>query len=351
MASGVEAIVRRAWAGETPAARLLRAGLVPPALVYGRIVALRNRLYDTGWLAAARVQARVVSVGNLTVGGTGKTPAVLWVATHLAARGRRVAIVARGYGKRRPGVVVVSEAGRALVPPEEGGDEAVMLAARFPGPIVTAERRADAARVACDRFGAEVVVLDDGFQHRALARDADLVLLADEPSELLLPAGPGREPATSLARAAAVLCMGERESPGGIPAFRGRLRATDLVDPAGRVEGPAASLAGAEVAVVAGVARPERVAATVAALGATVRETVAFPDHHAYARDDLPRLAAAARRSRLVTTEKDLVKLARLPGAPPMVAVRVDLEVENGEELLALLGGTGRPAPSGFAGG
>lgn len=339
MAPGVATLVRRAWAGETPGARLLRAGLVPPALAYGAIVAVRNRLYDAGWLAAARVPARVVSVGNLTVGGTGKTPAVLWAATGLAARGRRVAIVARGYGKRRRGVVVVGAAGRALVAPEEGGDEAVMLAGRFAGPVVTAERRADAARLACERFGADTIVLDDGFQHRALFRDVDLVLLADEPSDRLLPAGPAREPAASLARAAAVLCMGERGAPPGVPAFRGRLRPAALVGPDGGVRGPAAALAGADVTVVAGVARPERVAATVVALGARVRGVLAFADHHAYAPADVPALAAAAARTRLVTTEKDLVKLARLAGVPPLVALRVDLEVDGGERLLALLAG------------
>jgi tetraacyldisaccharide 4'-kinase len=338
---GVETLVRRAWAGDSAAARVLRAGLVPPALVYGGVVAVRNRLYDGGWLPVARVPARVVSVGNLTVGGTGKTPAVLWAALGLAARGRRVAIVARGYGKRRSGVVVVSEAGRALVAPEDGGDEAVMLAARFPGPIITAERRADAARVACDRFGADTIVLDDGFQHRALARDVDLVLLADEPTDLLLPAGPAREPATSLARATAVLCMTERPAPADLPAFRGRLRATDLVAADG-TRAAATTLAGEHVTVVAGVAHPERVAETVAALGAHVCDLITFPDHHPYTPADVPRLAAAARSARLVTTEKDLVKLARLPGAPPMTAVRVDLEVQNGEQLLALLAGPDR---------
>ena len=138
---------------------------------------LRGALYDAGVFAAARVPARVVSVGNLTVGGTGKTPAALWLAGALQRRGRRVAIVARGYRKRRPGVVVVGVDGRPLVSPEEGGDEAVMLARRFAGPVLTGERRVEAARAACARFAVDTIVLDDGFQHRALARDADLVLL------------------------------------------------------------------------------------------------------------------------------------------------------------------------------
>src|SRR5262249_2361780 len=154
----------RAWAGDGMGARALRAGLVPASVAYGAAIALRNRLYDAGWLAATRVPARVVSVGNLVVGGTGKTPAALWVAQARAARGRRPAIVARGYRKQRPGVVLVGDGGRVLVAPEDGGDEAVMLARRFVGPVVTGERRADAAAFACARFGVDTVVLDDGFQ-------------------------------------------------------------------------------------------------------------------------------------------------------------------------------------------
>src|SRR5205823_6034821 len=171
----LEALARHAWTGQTPGARALRLALVPASAAYRAAVGLRNGLYDHGWLAARRVPARVLSVGNLTVGGTGKTPAALWTAERLAARGHRVGIVARGYRKRRPGPVVVGVDRRALVSAEDGGDEAVMLARRFAGPVVTGERRHEAASLACARFALDTIVLDDGFQHRALARDADLV--------------------------------------------------------------------------------------------------------------------------------------------------------------------------------
>src|SRR5206468_76245 len=154
---------RRAGApGRPGTARALRAALAPAALAYGAVAALRNRLYDAGWLDAARVPAHVVSVGNLAVGGTGKTPTALWLAERLAARGLRTGIVARGYRKRRRGVVIVGEKGRPLVGPEEGGDEAVLLARRFAGPVVSGERRAEAAAVACARFALDALVLDDG---------------------------------------------------------------------------------------------------------------------------------------------------------------------------------------------
>ena len=344
MSTGLEGVARRAWAPRTPAEHALRAALVPAALAYGAVIAVRNRLYDAGWLAAARVPAHVVSVGNLAVGGTGKTPTTLWLAERLLARGHRVGIVTRGYGKRRRGVVVVGEAGVPLVAPEEGGDEAVMLARRFRGPVVSGERRAPAAAFACSRFGVDTIVLDDGFQHRALARDADLVLLtADEPAFFLLPAGPLREGPAALARARALLVVdaGATVVPGappGLRVFRARLRPTALVGAAGAwSEEPVGDLAGREVTAVAGVARPERFLATLRALGAVVVDLVPFPDHHVYSAADVDRIMAAAGGRAVVTTEKDLVKLERLRATGALRALRVSLEVDDGDALVALL--------------
>jgi len=341
MTAGLERVAWHAWTARTPAARALRGALVPAALAYGALATLRNRLYGAGWLGAARVPAHVVSVGNLAVGGTGKTPTALWLAERLAARGLRTGIVARGYRKRRRGVVIVGEKGRPLVGPEEGGDEAVLLARRFAGPVVSGERRAEAAAVACARFALDALVLDDGFQHRALARDADLVLVSEETARAWpLPAGPLREPARGLARARALLTLeGVRDAPPGIPLFRGRLVATALVrvgaDRSWREE-PLAALRGARVTAVAGVARPERVLATLAEAGARVEHVLRFPDHHLYRAADARRIAAVG-DGLVVTTEKDLVKLARIPTLAALSAVRVELEVDDGERLVDLL--------------
>src|SRR6266705_3416487 len=275
-----------AWTGRTPSARALRAALAPAALAYGAVAALRNRLYDAGWLDAARVPAHVVSVGNLAVGGTGKTPTALWLAERLAARGLRTGIVARGYRKRRRGVVI-----------------------------------------------------DDGFQHRALVRDADLVLVSGETvGAWPLPAGPLREPLEGLARARALLALdGPAGAPRSRPLFRGRLVATALVqvvaDRAWQEE-PLAALRGTRVTAVAGVARPERFLATLAEAGARVERMLRFPDHHAYRAAGAARIAAAAGEGFVVTTEKDLVKLGRIPG---LRAVRVELEVDDAERLVDLL--------------
>lgn len=349
MSGALIAAVERAWRPRTGADRLLRALLVPASWLYGGAVWLRNAAYDARLLPTTRVAARVVSVGNLTVGGTGKTPAALWLADRLAARGRRVAIVARGYGKRRSGVVVVGAGGRAWVSAEEGGDEAVMMARRFAGPVVTGERRAAAAQVACDRFGVDTIVLDDGLQHRALARDVDLVLLtADEAARRLLPAGSRREPARALARARAALVVGADAPswpplPAGLPCFRARLRPTALVraDPDGAWhEEPLAGLRDQPVVAVAGIAHPHRLAAALAAAGAQVRRELRFPDHHAYDAGDVAALLAARPDGLLITTEKDLVKLAARAelGAPlALRALRVALEVDEAERLVDLL--------------
>jgi tetraacyldisaccharide 4'-kinase len=347
MSAELSAIADRAWAGASPLGRALRIALAPAATAYGAVMAVRNHLYDRAWLRITRVPARVVSVGNLAVGGTGKTPTALWLAERFTARGCRVALVARGYGKRRIGVVVVGTAGRPLVSPEEGGDEAVLLARRFAGPVITAERRADAATVACERFGCDTIILDDGFQHRALARDADLVLLVGDPSrEWLLPAGPLREPAGSLARARAVLSVGGAgvlpppvPVPAGVETFRGRLTATTLVRAGGDTwyEEPLVGIQGRDVVAVAGVARPGRFVDLLGVLGARVRRVFTFPDHHRYRGRDLAAIAEAAREGRLVTTEKDLVKLGGVPGLEGLRALRVALVVEDGERLVDVL--------------
>lgn len=342
MAGGLAGVVERAWRPSTVAEQALQLGLRPLAMAYGAAVGARNALYDLGWLPSARVAARVVSIGNLTVGGTGKTPAALWLADRLIARGRRAGIVARGYRKRRPGVVIVGTDGTPLVAPEEGGDEAVMLAHRFAGPVVTGERRAEAAAAAVAQFGLDVVVLDDGFQHRALHRDADLVLVSDDPAAgRLLPAGSRREPLGSLARARAVLAVGDGApaTPSSLPRFQARIEATALVQAteAGWRTAPVSALDGARVIAVSGVARPERFAALLARCGAQVRRHIVFPDHHTYASVDVAALVAASAEGVLVTTEKDLVKLAEIPGLRALHALRVEMVVDRPEALVDLL--------------
>lgn len=350
MRARLAAAIERAWAREGRGRRGPVTLLRPLAAAYGLAVRVRNRAYDRGVLAVARVPALVVSVGNLVVGGTGKTPATLWIAEELARRGFRVGIVARGYGKRRRGLVVVGEGGGPLVEAGEGGDEAVMLARRFAGPVVTSERRAEAAAHACAAFACDAIVLDDGFQHRALHRDLDVVLLAGDPRRLrLLPAGPLREPVTALRRAHVVLWLGETppDGLGAVPVFRARSVPEAVVCPEGgrwRTEG-LEGLCGASVVAVTGIARPERFPRMLGACGTRVRRHLVFPDHHRYGPGDVRAILDAAGDGPIVTTEKDLVKLERWPQLRAIRAVRVRLEVEDGERLVdRLLAAGGRSA-------
>jgi tetraacyldisaccharide 4'-kinase len=226
----------------------------------------------------------------------------------------------------------------------------VLLARRFRGPVVTGERRADAAALACARFHLDAVVLDDGFQHRALARDADLVLLSgDEAARWPLPAGPLREWPRELARARAALAIdGEPAWHPPLPLFHGRLNPTALVRVVGGawVEEPLAALDGRRVVAVAGIARPERLSRALARAGAIVVDALAFPDHHAYDAADVARVAAAARDATVVTTEKDLTKLGDAAGLAGLRALRMELDVADGDPLVDLL--VARPTASGI---
>ncbi|HET9481551.1 MAG TPA: tetraacyldisaccharide 4'-kinase, partial [Candidatus Polarisedimenticolia bacterium] len=198
-------------------------GLLEP--IYAAAVRLRGALYDRGWIAAHRLGVPVISVGNLSAGGSGKSPMVALVAGHLARAGFRPAVISRGYGGRHAGpATVVSSGSGPLVGADVAGDEPVMLARMLPElPIVVAHRRRGGGALAIARLGARCLVLDDGFQHRSLARDLDLVLLDARQgfgNGRLLPAGPLREPPSALSRAGAlILTRCDRAVPAAVEAL------------------------------------------------------------------------------------------------------------------------------------
>jgi tetraacyldisaccharide 4'-kinase len=330
---------------------LERFGLRWLAAGYGLGVRLRNRWYDRGGKRVVRAAVPVVSVGNLTLGGTGKTPCVEYVARFLRGRGHRVAILSRGYG---------SAHGR--------NDEALVLEENLPDvPHLQGPDRAALAAVAALELESEVLVLDDGFQHRRLARDLDVVLLdATGPWGYghLFPRGLLREPRSSLRRAGFVLLtrcdlVGEAERRAlhetvariapGVPVAETRHRAVDLVN-ARRESAPLGLLEQRPVAAFCGVGNPDAFRRTLAGLGAAVVAFRTFPDHHAYTRTDVEALGDWARRQAadcaVVTTQKDLVKLrlTHLDGHP-LWALRIRLHFDTGQELfdrrLASLGDHG----------
>ncbi len=316
-----------------------------PAALFAVVGGARRALYDRGWLPRARLEAPVVSVGNLSAGGTGKTPMVAWLVREFERRGRRVGIASRGYGARIG----------------ERNDEALLLAQLAPNaPHVLDHDRVRGGRALVAQH-VDVVVLDDGFQHRRLRRDLDLVLIdATQPWGLpgrsadaapLLPRGLLREPPSALARAdVVVLTRADHARPADLVALRREIemhapgvplaiawhRASRLRSLDGSCEA-LDLLHGREVDVVSAIGNPEAFERTLAALGARVGTHRRFPDHHAYVAGDMDGLACDGRT--LVTTAKDAVKLNTLAG--PLAArvriVDIDIEIAEGAAVLAAL--------------
>lgn len=335
------------WPRRGLSGRFGSAALRPLSAMFGVGVAMRNLAYDAGVFRVRPAGVPVVSVGNLATGGTGKTPFTLWLSRALSARGLRAAILSRGYRGRASGVTVVSRGAGPEMRPADVGDEPAMLAKSFSGPVVTAARRVDGAAAAV-ALGCDVILLDDGFQHRSLARDVDLVLV-DGRRGPLLPAGPLREGLNALRRADAVILVAHGESPelppprsaAGRPVYRVRMHPTALVTSvAGRwQERPLSLLSNRRVVAVAGIARPDGFYALLRQWEAQVDDVFEFPDHYAYTQADWQRIARRTRGADLiVTTEKDLVKLEAFPfEVGKLVAVRIEPEVERAQELIELV--------------
>jgi tetraacyldisaccharide 4'-kinase len=283
-------------------------------------------------------------VGNLSVGGSGKTPTVEHLARLLLRRGERPAILSRGYGRANiqggsKGVTVVSDGSRVLASLDAAGDEPLMLARHLPGTaVVVGNSRYRCGRVAEESLGATVHILDDGFQHLALARDVDLLLVSEaDLDDRPLPAGRLRERLSAAADADAVLttAAGDRRE-----RLRGVLGVDDvfglvrLFGPLRHVNGPATEVPvpGASVVAVSGIARPERFFEDLAAADLDVAERLVFADHHRFVNADVKRMVEALDRTHsasVVTTEKDAVRLTALDlGGLPVAAAALEMTIE-----------------------
>jgi tetraacyldisaccharide 4'-kinase len=295
--------------------------LNPLSNIYAAIVTARNALYERGFLRVRRLQGAVVSVGNLSAGGSGKTPFVMLLGELLKARGVRFDVLSRGYGRQSRGVRLVDPAGL----PQEFGDEPLLIARKLQVPVVVGADRYAAGIYAESRFGPQLHLLDDGFQHRALARQFDIVLItAQDGSDRLLPAGRLREPLGSLARADAVgLTSGAAAE--SFP-LEGKLvwRLRRGIKPQNVPPRPV---------VFCGIARPQNF---VLQLRAAQIEPVAeafYRDHHAYEEKDIRELLELKQRSEaggFVTTEKDAVNLGPyLTALEPLSVVPVRMELAD----------------------
>ena len=295
----------------------------PLSLIYGSVVAVRNAVYDAGWREARRLAGPVVSVGNLAAGGTGKTPFVILLGALLAQRGIKMDVLSRGYGRRTRGVALVDPEGSAA----EFGDEPLLIARRLGVPVVVGEDRFAAGLFAEAKFGPQLHLLDDGFQHRRLHRDFNIVLLAKgDANDKLFPVGRLREPLKALRRADAIVM--ENDAPVPVEA-EGKLdwRIRRGVELAGMPTRPV---------VFCGIARPERFLGELRAQGMVAAAARRFRDHHAYSEDDVRLLLALKEQSGgdgFITTEKDEINLGSLKGALGRVAIaRVKMELADADD-------------------
>jgi tetraacyldisaccharide 4'-kinase len=326
-----------------------RAILYLFSLLYRLIVHPRNRLYDRQILKSVRLSCPVISVGNITVGGTGKTPCVIALAKMLREKGFQPAVISRGYGGKNPKPVnIVSDGKNILLTAEDAGDEPMLIARSLPGiPVITGAKRAFAGQLALDQFGANVLICDDAFQHRQIIRDVDIVLLdAERPlgNGHLLPRGELREPVCSLERADCVILTRTDETgplhqdvariagAAHIPVFRAAHRAKEMIRPADGLRLPPGDLSGKKVCAFCGIARPASFKKLLLDAGAQLLSFMPFPDHYDYHRCDLEELRKyflPLGADYWITTEKDAMRLTGYPDFLKMIWIlRMEMEIK-----------------------
>jgi len=343
---GKRPLVERLWREHL---RWYEAGLwmptVPAAALYASALAIRSALWR---LIRKRPGLPTISVGNLTVGGSGKTPFTIFLAQKLAERGARVGIVSRGYrGRLASGrAALVSDGHQILLTPAQAGDEPVMMARQFGCPIAVARRRIDGIKLLQRSAPVDAIVLDDAFQHIRLARDFDILLVNTERglgNGWLLPAGPMREPLSAARRADAVVLIGRDHAPGSLtPAQRAKLERPNLFHATlrprclvhaemGRWHETPLAIVGRRVLAVSGLADANTFYAMLREHDAELAGVLEYPDHHEYIAADWQTISDAARHAEMVlTTEKDLVKLDRFPfPRDSLYALRLEVAMDE----------------------
>jgi tetraacyldisaccharide 4'-kinase len=321
------------------------------SLLYGTAIFLRKKFYRLHIFNQKKIDCPVISIGNITLGGTGKTPLVIQMAELLSRNQRRVVVLSRGYGRsNETEIITVSDGRSVLVDTNTGGDEPVLIASKIPGvPTIVGKNRYQAALFAMERFQPNVVVLDDGFQHIQLKRDIDIVLVdAGNPfgNRKLFPAGILREPLGALKRAHAILITKidgtsdlnalketvQRNTQARI--FTSQQVPVDMIDYSSNDIKPLSALRGSKVLAFSGIARPDSFTTLLTSLGAEIVATTTYPDHFQYQRSDLAAVfqkAADEKVSMIVTTEKDAIRLKNLH-ADGIWALRIELSITEQRE-------------------
>jgi len=339
--------------------RLFQILLFPLSLVYGTIVWLRNKLYDTHIFRSLKIDGcRIISVGNISVGGTGKTPVILFLADYLQRHDRKVAVLSRGYRRKSRGTVLVSDGKQLLVRMEQAGDEAFLLAHRLQNiPVVVDADRYRGARFLWDSFQPDIILLDDGFQHRRLYRNFDIVLVDASVGlnrGLLLPAGFLREPIRSLRRADLIWLTRVDQARDITPLVKQIRRVTavriihsqhqpvKLIQANSGKQMELHQLAQKRVLLFSGIANPTSFEETVRQLGATVAGHFKYYDHFPYQMRNIQKIVGTAREMKVdlvLTTEKDFVRIMNLiSNLSAIFYLTIEIQIGNfGKQLQSAL--------------
>ena len=325
----------------------MRSLLLPPlSALYDVVTRTRLSLYRRGTFHTEKLDRPVISVGNITVGGTGKTPLVGWIARTIARSGKKVCILTRGYGRDNPQrQTVVSDGKSILASSAEAGDEPYLLATNLLGvaAVISNADRIAAGGYAIEKFGTDCFVLDDGFQHLRLARDLDIVTIdATNPwgGGHLLPYGRLRESPSGLSRADCVV-LTRCDQADDLDSLREKIRALirgsvfeSTMQPVGKLEVPG------PVAAFCAVGNPSSFFTQLKKAGYELAVEKAFRDHHAYSQKDIDELASAATRAgatSLITTAKDAVKLKSVSSSLPLHVFRIDIKIQPEESFAQLI--------------
>lgn len=326
--------------------------LLPLGCLYGLGMKIRSGLYERGFFKRANLPCRVISLGNLTLGGSGKTSATIWLSRYIRDRGKRVCVVSRGYkAQNNQTVVIVSDGKRVLSDPVSAGDEPFMMAQALEGiPVLTGRKRFEAGTRAVEAFHPEFIVLDDGYQHLALKRDLNIVLLRTARpfgNGYVFPAGILREPVSALKRADAFVFTYAQEESGSIverqiellrrrfpdkPVFMSHCRPASFFYCGDRCQRDLTELKGRKALAFCGIANPESFRSILAGLGLELVDFRAYRDHYTYHERDLPDLekrALSRGAEIMITTEKDAVKInAYAQQKLPIAALKTEFDFE-----------------------
>jgi tetraacyldisaccharide 4'-kinase len=295
----------------------------PLSAVFGAGVAMRNALYDRRVFQVKKLSRPVVSIGNISVGGSGKTPFVIALGQLLAGRGIAFDVLSRGYGRTATKIAVVDPNGS----PAQFGDEPLLIARKLQAPVIVGADRYQTGLLAEQKFSNKLHLLDDGFQHRRLHRDFDIVLLpAEDQQGSLLPTGRLREPLSALNRADAVVVFGSQELPKSAKTIWSGRRVIEVPAAAGKI------------IAFSGIARPRQFLEGLESSGMEIAATVTLSDHHRYQQSDIDRLLALKKQTNansFITTEKDLINLGRLSShLDPLLTAQLRIELESPQQAL-----------------